>query len=81
MSEYTLYGTATCKYCKMATALLRKHGRTYKEVIIDDYPGLRGIIKAAGYSTVPIIFKGDTRFGGYEDLLETLEPETDNPTD
>lgn len=81
MSEYTLYTKVTCKYCNMAKALLKKHGHTFTEVDIEAIPGLRGIIKSAGYTTVPIIFHAGLYLGGYNELLERLEPTTDYATD
>lgn len=81
MAEFTLYTKATCKYCNMAKALLSKHGYASSEVDIEAVPGLRGIIKAAGYTTVPIIFVNGLYLGGYDDLLERLEPDTDNLID
>lgn len=81
MAEYTLYTTSICKYCNKAKALLKKHGLAYREVDIDAFPGLRGIVKSAGYTTVPIIFVNGLYTGGYEDLLDRLEPDTDNPSD
>lgn len=81
MAEFTVYSKTTCKYCTMAKRLLEKHGRAYREVNIEDLPGLRSIILDAGYTTVPIIFVNGLYIGGYEDLTERLEPEDSYPAD
>lgn len=65
----------------MAKSLLTKHGRSFREIDIETIPGLRSIIRDAGYTTVPLIHtEGAFIPGGYEELLEALEPETDNPS-
>ena len=81
MAEYTIYTKLTCKYCTLSKRLLEKHGRDYFEVDIESIPSLRVLVKQAGYTTVPIIFKGAVYHGGYNELLEELEPDSDNPTD
>lgn len=76
MSEYTLYTKSTCKYCTMAKNLLKKHGRDFTEVNIEEIPMLRTIVRQAGYTMVPIIFREGINAGGYVELLEALEPDT-----
>jgi glutaredoxin len=75
---FTIYSTATCKFCKLAKDLLDFRGIPYTEIRIDDGSpeALLGIekMKAVEYAQVPAIFTTDTdRFiGGYDKLQEEL---------
>jgi glutaredoxin 3 len=77
MSNFTIYSTATCTYCKQAKALLTKKGLTYTEVILthDNMDNFKKITNNA--STVPQIFYHEANLtkhiGGYTDLVPFLE--------
>lgn len=68
--KITIYTTQTCPYCIAAKALLRKKGAAFDEINVDGRPELRSamIKRAAGRTTVPQIFIGETHIGGCDDL-------------
>lgn len=74
--KITIYTTSSCPYCVAAKALLRKKGAAYDEINVDGRPDLRSAMRAraAGRTTVPQIFIGETHVGGCDDLHE-LEAE------
>ena len=68
--KITIYTTPTCPYCVAAKALLRKKGAAFDEIDVDGRPELRNAmrLRAAGRTTVPQIFIGETHVGGCDDL-------------
>jgi len=71
----TVYSKTICPYCTQAKQYLEKKGIVYQEINLDDdnerqafydkYPGVR---------SVPQIFFGDTRIGGFLELMKAKLP-------
>lgn len=72
-SGYTMFGHSQCTYCVKAKALFMARGIPfeYKDVREDDEA--REFIVGQGLKTVPQIYLGDTRIGGYDDLCNFLD--------
>ncbi|MDV7213999.1 glutaredoxin 3 [Azotobacter beijerinckii] len=70
MPHVVIYTRRTCSYCIRAKQLLERKGVSYQEIGIDGRPELHVemIRKAAGGTTVPQIWIGDTHVGGCDDL-------------
>ena len=68
--EITIYATAWCGYCHRAKALLRSKGiEDWTEIDVEDLPGSwNELTERTGGRTVPQIYIGDQRIGGYDDL-------------
>lgn len=65
----TVYRTAVCPYCVMASRLLNKRGYAFTEVSLDGKPAERRALEdRTNWRTVPQIFVGDRFVGGYTDL-------------
>lgn len=81
MIEYTIYTTPSCGWCRMAKDLIKSKGHDYKEKVVgldltkDEFFTILG---PEVRKTVPQIFRGDHRIGGYEDLREYYEETTNN---
>jgi glutaredoxin 3 len=69
-AQVTIYATAWCGYCERAKALLRSKGcETWTEIDVDTLPGgWNELTDRTGGLTVPQIYIGDRRIGGYDDL-------------
>lgn len=67
----TVYGQDGCSFCMRATAYLAQRGFTYEYKNLTQNPELQGefIERTAGATTVPQIFVGDDKIGGYDDLV------------
>lgn len=77
MKSVRFYGKKDCKYCSMAIALFIEHSVKYNYISLDD-PELRDMFFTKyGVTTVPQIFFGSERIGGYSDLLELIRPTID----
>jgi glutaredoxin 3 len=76
MPDVTVYTTRFCPYCLMAKRLLAKKGVAFREIDVTGNPAARQelIAKAAGRTTVPQIWIGQTHVGGCDELYE-LESE------
>lgn len=69
--DVTLYVSDWCPYCRRAKGLLAQKNVVFKEVNVEDGPGLREeMIARSNRSTVPQIFIGDRHIGGCDDLFE-----------
>ncbi len=69
--DVTLYVSDWCPYCQRAKGLLAQKNVVFKEVNVEDGPGLREeMIARSNRSTVPQIFIGDRHIGGCDDLFE-----------
>jgi len=70
MQPVEIYTKSTCGFCAMAKRLLQDKGVAYSEIEILSNPQRRPemIERAAGRTTVPQIFIGETHVGGYDDL-------------
>ena len=68
--EITIYATAWCGYCNRAKALLRSKGiDDWTEIDVEDLPGSwNELAERTGGRTVPQIYIGNRRIGGYDDL-------------
>lgn len=68
--EITIYVTAWCGYCERAKALLRSKGiEDWTEIDVEALPGSWGeLTERTGGKSVPQIYIGDRRIGGYDDL-------------
>ncbi len=66
----TIYSRSWCSYCAAAKALLAKKGAEFEEIDIEAVPGARAqmLERAAGRTSVPQIFIGDTHVGGYDEM-------------
>jgi len=66
-----IYTKAYCPYCVRAKALLTQKEVSFREIKIDENPGLRPemIERSNGGTTVPQIFINDTHVGGCDDLM------------
>lgn len=69
--EVDIYTKGYCPYCIRAKALLEQKEVSYREIKIDENPGLRPemIQRSNGGSTVPQIFINGTHVGGCDDLM------------
>ncbi len=70
MPPIVIYTTSTCPFCHAAKALLRTKAAPFEEIGVDGDRVARAamVARAAGRSTVPQIFIGDTHVGGCDDL-------------
>ena len=69
MPEIIIYTSNLCPYCTMAKRLLDKKGAAYREINVDEKPGLRQeMMLKTKRRTVPQIFIGDYHVGGFDDL-------------
>lgn len=68
--EITIYSTAWCGYCERAKALLRSKGvEEWTEIDVEGLPGgWNELTERTGGKSVPQIFIGDSKIGGYDDL-------------
>ena len=65
----TLYTTRFCPYCIRARSLLDSKGVSYRDIAVDQDPGLRReMMDRSGRHTVPQIWVGEQHIGGYTDL-------------
>jgi mycoredoxin len=62
-SEITVYSTAWCGDCRMAKAVLDRHGASYRWIDIDRHPDAVEVVLRlnGGYRTVPTIVFPDGR--------------------
>ena len=72
MPPIVIYTKAYCPYCHAAKALLNAKGAPYEEISVDGdrVAQMAMAARAAGRSTVPQIFIGETHVGGCDDLHE-----------
>lgn len=64
-----MYAKSWCPYCAAAKALLADKGVVANEIDIELFPARREeMIRRSGRQTVPQIFIGSRRVGGYDDL-------------
>jgi len=69
-TNVTMYTTSWCGWCDRAKSLLRSRGvDAWTEINVDDLPGGRDeLVEKTGGRTVPQIYIGDRRIGGFDDL-------------
>lgn len=69
MTQATIYTTRFCPYCIRAKQLLDSKGVNYRNIAVDQNPGLRQeMMKKSGQRTVPQIWLKDKHIGGCDDL-------------
>jgi len=69
MPRVEIYTTASCPYCIMARALLRKKGVSFDEIdVAGDEEKRAWLGKITGRHTVPQIFIAGRPVGGFDDL-------------
>ena len=68
--QFEVYSGGRCPFCLLARRLLNQRGYPFAEYAVDREPGLRAEMeqRAAGRSSVPQIFLGDTHIGGFDEL-------------
>jgi glutaredoxin 3 len=72
MHDIHVYTRAGCGWCSAVKGLLRKHGYTYHEVRAEeDEEAMRFLFQQLAF-TVPQVFVGDHRVGGYEATVEAI---------
>jgi len=66
-----IYTTRYCPYCHAAKRLLSRKGVEFTDVDVSGHANRRSdmVARANGRTTVPQIFIGSTRVGGYDDLF------------
>jgi len=75
--EIVVYSATHCPGCEMAKGALRQLGRPYKEINIDEHPGLgQQLVAATGMQSVPQIFVNGVFIGGTMDLLRMIQTGT-----
>lgn len=63
----TVYTTETCQYCKVVCQFLKLKKQEFELVdVTNDLAKRNELHKATGYTTVPIIQKGDKYVVGYD---------------
>lgn len=70
MPVIEIYTKDYCPYCKLAKAILQRHGADYVEQSVSEDPGLFSAMvkRAAGRRTVPQIFIDGVGLGGADEL-------------
>lgn len=70
MRQVEIYTTEYCPYCVQAKILLEDKGVAYRELRVDEDPGLRAEVlrRSGGMRTVPQIFVGEVHVGGFREL-------------
>jgi glutaredoxin len=78
--EFTVYTSPSCGYCKMAKELISSKGHKYIEKTIGKDLTKEEFFAMMNHNikSVPQIFLGDKRIGGYESLREYYEEVTNN---
>ena len=75
MTQYTIYTRPGCKYCNRAKILLASREIDYIEVIVgQDIDRDNLIAKFPTSKTLPIVENDGRLIGGYEDLIDHLNP-------
>ncbi|WP_444926226.1 glutaredoxin 3 [Microbulbifer sp. TRSA002] len=70
MQNVVIYTTRFCPYCIRAKQLLDSKGVAYREIPVDNNPGLRAeMADKAGRRSVPQIWIGDKHVGGCDELM------------
>lgn len=69
-NDVHLYTTRFCPYCTQAKRLLEHKGIPYRDIPVDENPGLRQeAMDRSGQRTVPQIWVAETHVGGCDDLF------------
>lgn len=65
-----------CIYCTLAKNQLKRNGIAFVETLLDDATERLAFFSRMNVSTLPQIFNGTERVGGYKDLLRMVEKQT-----
>jgi glutaredoxin 3 len=72
MHDIRIYTRPGCGWCGAVKNLLRKHGYHYQEIRADeDDEAMRFLAQQLAF-TVPQVFVGDRRIGGFEATAEAI---------
>jgi glutaredoxin 3 len=72
MAEVLIYTRAACGWCGAVKKQLDKHGYAWREVRADhDEAAMKFLMDQMAF-TVPQVFVGDQRVGGYEDTVAAI---------
>jgi glutaredoxin 3 len=72
MAEVLVYTRAACGWCGAVKKQLDKHGYAWREVRADhDEAAMKFLMDQMAF-TVPQVFVGDQRVGGYEATVEAI---------
>ena len=68
----TIYATSWCGWCEEAKSLLRSRGvDSWTEIDVDQLPGgRRELAERTGGHTVPQIYIGERKVGGFDELAQ-----------
>jgi glutaredoxin 3 len=72
MHQIRVYTRPGCGWCGAVKSLLRKHSYMYCEVRIDDDDAAMRFLAQQLAFSVPQVFVGDRRVGGYEATVEAI---------
>lgn len=72
MHEILVYTRAGCGWCGAVKSLLRKHDYDYREIRADEDEDAMRLLSQQLAFTVPQVFVGARRVGGYEATLEAI---------
>jgi glutaredoxin 3 len=71
---YTVYGNASCGWCRKAVKLLEDYGRQYAYRDVDDLEILNELkTRLPTARTIPQVWWDDQHIGGYEDLATHMQ--------
>lgn len=68
-----IYTKNGCKYCRMAKQYLNNLGYKYEEELMDNNEKRKEFYKKVNVNTVPQVYFGEERIGGYIELKERLK--------
>jgi glutaredoxin 3 len=68
-SGVTIYGNESCSFCAAARMLLTRKGVRFLDVLASkDAAKFDDMVQRSGQRSVPQVFIGDTRVGGFDEL-------------
>ena len=74
MTEVKIYSKDDCPWCERAKSLLALHNVSYNEIKIGrDITREEFFEQVPNVRTVPQVFVGETRVGGYDDLSASIK--------
>ena len=74
MNHVVVYSTDQCMDCRMTLRALARSGLNYEVVDLDAAPAAVALVKALGFTAVPVVSTGDRWWAGYRpDLLHQIE--------
>ena len=72
-TQLTLYTTRICPYCVAAKRLMAQKNIAYNEIDVSWDQTLReSMVNKTGWRTVPLILRGETLIGGYQELATMI---------